>query len=110
VDLGYSSGAYYPQAKAGKMHVLGVLAEKRIAGMPDVPTLKELGYDVSSVNLILFVAPKGLPADVASRLDASFAAAGKDPAILELLEKRSVNAFIQSGAPLAETIRQHSAG
>lgn len=110
VDLGYSSGAYYPQAKAGKLAVLGVLGEKRIAGMPDVPTLKEIGYDVSSVNLILFVAPKGLPADVAAKLDAAFAAAGKDPAILELLEKRSVNAFIQTGAPLADTIKAHAKG
>jgi tripartite-type tricarboxylate transporter receptor subunit TctC len=110
VDLGYSSGAYYPQAKAGKLAVLGVLGEKRVAGLPDVPTLKEIGYDVSSVNLILFVAPKGLPKDVAAKLDAAFAAAGKDPAILDLLEKRSVNAFIQTGAPLADTIRQHAKG
>ena len=110
VDLGYSSGAYYPQAKAGKLAVLGVLGEKRIAGMPEVPTLKEIGYDVSSVNLILFVAPKGLPQDVAAKLDAAFAAAGKDPAILDLLEKRSVNAFIQTGAPLADTMRQHAKG
>jgi tripartite-type tricarboxylate transporter receptor subunit TctC len=110
VDLGYSSGAYYPQAKAGKLHVLGVLAEKRLAGLPDVPTLKELGYDVSSVNLILFVAPKGLPPEVAAKLDAAFAAAGKDPEILALLEKRSVNPFIQTGAPLATTIKEHAAG
>src|SRR5690606_9990371 len=60
--LGYSSGAYYPQAKSGELNVLAVLGEQRLKGLPDVPTLKELGYGLSSVNLILFVAPKGLPA------------------------------------------------
>ena len=110
VDLGYSSGAYYPQAKAGQLTVLGALGEKRIAGLPDVPTLKELGYDVSSVNLILFAAPKSLPPAVTERLIAAFTAAGKDPAVLSLLEKRSVDPVIEFGDTLAKTVKAHVAG
>ncbi|MFD2182349.1 tripartite tricarboxylate transporter substrate binding protein [Rhodoplanes azumiensis] len=107
VDLGYSSGAYYPQAKAGELAVMAVLGDKRVAGLPDVPTLKELGYGVASVNLILFVAPKGLPPAVAKRLDDAFAAAGKDPAIVSLMEKRSLNQLVETGAPLEATVKRH---
>ena len=60
VDLAYSSGAYIPQALAGQVKVLAVLSDKRVAALPDAPTLLDLGYDLSSVNLIVFLAPKGL--------------------------------------------------
>lgn len=108
--LGYSSGAYYPQAKSGELSVLAVLGENRLKGLPDVPTLKELGYGLSSVNLILFVAPKGLPADVARTLNDAFAAAAADPSIVDLMEKRSLNPFVATGDALAKTIAEHGEG
>lgn len=110
VDLGYSSGAYYPQAKTGELSVLAVLGENRLPGLPEVPTLKELGYGLSSVNLILFVAPKGLPADVSAKLNAAFAAAGADPAIVELMNARSLNNVVETGETLTKTIERHSDG
>ena len=108
VDLAYSSGAY-PQAKAGNLSVLAVLSDRRVAGLPDVPTLMELGYGVSSVNLILYVAPKGLPADVTAKLTAAFAEAGKDPSTVALMEKRSLNNIVEVGDALEKTIRAHAA-
>jgi tripartite-type tricarboxylate transporter receptor subunit TctC len=110
VDLGYSSGAYYPQAKSGGVNVLAVLGEKRLAGLPDVPTLKEQGYDIASTNLILFIAPKGLPKDVEQKLTATFEKVARSQPIQELLERRSVNPFIEVGEPLAATIRSHATG
>jgi len=109
-QLGYSSGAYYPQAKEGKIAVLAVLAEQRLKGLPDTPTLKELGYGLSSVNLVLFVAPKNLPADVAKALIDAFAAANADPAITALLDNRSLNAFTETGAALEKSILSQSEG
>ena len=35
-----------PQAEAGKLRILGLVAEKRLDPLPDLPTLKEQGYDV----------------------------------------------------------------
>ncbi len=110
VDLGYSSGAYYPQAKAGEVAVLAVLGERRVAGLPDVPTLLELGYGISSVNAILFVAPKSVPPEIKTKLEGAFAAAAADPAIVDLMEKRSLNAFVQTGGQLEATMRAHAKG
>ena len=109
-QLGYSSGAYYPQAKEGKIAVLAVLAEQRLKGLPDTPTLKELGYGLSSVNLVLFAAPKNLPADVAKTLIDAFAAVNADPTIAALLDNRSLNAFTETGAALEKSILSQSEG
>ncbi|MEP6657147.1 MAG: tripartite tricarboxylate transporter substrate binding protein [Betaproteobacteria bacterium] len=51
--------------RAGKMRVLAQVSGKRLSGYPDVPTLKEAGYDVPLVPQMRgVVAPPGLAPDV----------------------------------------------
>jgi len=48
--------------RAGKLRVLAQLTQKRLAGYPDVPTLKEAGYDVKTTPQIrAAVAPPQQP-------------------------------------------------
>lgn len=108
VDFAYSSGTYYAQAKAGALHVLAGLGDKRIVGFPDAPTLKELGYDTSSVNMVLFLAPKGIPADAKSKLLAAFGAAAKDEALLSALAKRNMGDTVLVGDDISKAIHEQS--
>lgn len=51
--------------RAGKMRVIAQVSEKRLPGYPDVPTLKEAGYDVPLVPQMRgVVAPPGIAPDV----------------------------------------------
>lgn len=54
--------------KAGKLRALACFSPKRAASLPDVPTLKELGYDVEFSIWVGLFAPKGTPEAVISRL------------------------------------------
>ncbi|MDH4571551.1 tripartite tricarboxylate transporter substrate binding protein [Salinicola acroporae] len=54
------------------LRVLAVLDDQRSAYAPDVPTAKEQGYDVEMGSYRGFVAPKGLPDALESRLEAAF--------------------------------------
>lgn len=58
------------QIKAGKLKALGCLGAKRAASMPDVPTLKEQGYDVEFSLWVGLFAPKGTPDAVIAKLRA----------------------------------------
>ena len=50
--------------RAGNMRVLAQVSEKRLAAFPQVPTLKEAGFDVPSVPQVRgVVAPPGVPAE-----------------------------------------------
>jgi tripartite-type tricarboxylate transporter receptor subunit TctC len=54
--------------KAGKARALACFSPNRAASMSDVPTLKELGYDVQFSLWVGLFAPKGTPANVIARL------------------------------------------
>ena len=47
----------------------GLFAEKRNASIPDVPTVREQGFDVAPLSIGGLVAPAGLPADVKQKLE-----------------------------------------
>ena len=50
--------------RAGNMRVLAQVSEKRLAAFPQVPTMKEAGFDVPSVPQVRgVVAPPGIPAE-----------------------------------------------
>src|SRR5256885_3994080 len=66
-----------PQARAGKVKVLAVTSAKRIALMPEVPTLAESGFPgFDTTAWVGVVGPAGLPAGIVSRLNAEVGKAG----------------------------------
>ena len=64
---------------AKKLKVLAVITEKRADFLPAVPTVAELGYPVKFVSVLGVVAPKGLPDDIAARIDSLVAIICKEP-------------------------------
>ncbi len=63
-----SIAAASAQMKAGKLRALAQFGEKRAASAADVPTLKELGYDVEFSLWVGLFAPKGTPAPIVQLL------------------------------------------
>ena len=49
------------QIKAGKLRPLALMGGKRSKAIPDVPTMKELGYDIEYYLWVGIFAPKGTP-------------------------------------------------
>lgn len=60
-----------------KFRTLAVAAEERVPAMPDVPTFKELGYDIVGGAFRGVAAPLGTPRPVVDRLAKAFTEANK---------------------------------
>ena len=58
------------QVKAGKLRPLASFGGKRSKALPDVPTMKELGYNIEYYLWVGILAPKGTPNDAVSVLRA----------------------------------------
>ena len=63
-----SISASLNQIKAGKAKPLAMFGATRSLALPDVPTMKELGYDIEYYLWVGLFAPKGTPVDVVSYL------------------------------------------
>lgn len=70
-------------ARGGNAKVLAVTSDKRLAIMPNTPTLRELGMDVVLGNWFAIHVPKGTPAEVIRRLHQLTDEALRDPKVVE---------------------------
>ncbi|MHB1131425.1 MAG: tripartite tricarboxylate transporter substrate binding protein [Chloroflexota bacterium] len=61
-----------PLVQGGKVRLLGVSSAERLKEFPDVPTLKEQGYDAVGAVWGGLVVPKGTPKDVQTKLHDAF--------------------------------------
>lgn len=73
--------------KAGKLRVLATWGEARHPALPDVPTLKELGYNAQFSQWTGLFVPAGTPEPVVARLRESAKAAANDPSFRESLAR-----------------------
>ena len=80
-----------PLAKSGKLRALGAGMAKRVAAMPDLPTLQEQGlpgFECYTWNVLL--APAGTPT-IVDKLNAAINKSLADPAVSSALEKAGIN-------------------
>ena len=71
-----------PQILAGKLRALSITSAKRSPLLPNVPSLEELGIKEANVySWQAIAAPKGLPADIKSKLHAAIVASLNDPLV-----------------------------
>jgi tripartite-type tricarboxylate transporter receptor subunit TctC len=71
--------------KAGKLRVLASWGDKRLASLPDVPTLTESGYEAVFFQWSGLFAPAGTPEPVIVRLREAARAAAVDPKFVAAL-------------------------
>ena len=72
----------------GKLRVLAVTGPKRLAKMPQVPTLAELGYpEANLTSLFGFYAPASMPPEIVQRLHADINKVLAEPQVQEQLRK-----------------------
>jgi len=73
--------------KQGKVRVLATWGETRHPALPDVPTLKELGYDAQFSQWTGLFVPVGTPEPVIAKLREAARAAAQDPTFTSALAK-----------------------
>jgi len=73
------------QVRAGNLKVLAVLAPERISATPDIPTAKELGYDVAIGTWRGFGVPKNTPKAIVDKIYSFFSVAAQTPGFIQYM-------------------------
>jgi tripartite-type tricarboxylate transporter receptor subunit TctC len=82
-----------PLALSGKLRALGAGMAKRLAALPDLPTLQEqglAGYECYTWNVI--IAPVGTPQPIVDKLNEAINKSMADPKVTDALQKAGIDA------------------
>lgn len=86
-----TSSVAVPLVTTGKVRAIGIAAGKRLAALPDVPTLTEQGLgDFDTSNWTGLAARAGTPADIVARLNKEVVALLAKPEVIEQLKEQGM--------------------
>ena len=81
-----------PLVRGGQLRMLASASVDRWPEFPEVPTLRELGYDTVTRQLIGFATPAGVPPAIHARLASALLDAARDPGVQARQEGASIAA------------------
>ena len=68
-DIGHVGAILFDYVASGKIKCIAATIPTRLTELPDIPTLKEQGWNESVEMFLVLAAPKGLPDDVVAKLN-----------------------------------------
>ena len=93
------SGPAVTGLQSGKLRALAVTSKDRMPSLPDVPTLREVGVDLTISLWIGLLAPAGTPSEIIARLHREMVAINELPDVKsKILAKGSVPATLEPAA------------
>ncbi|MSQ53010.1 MAG: hypothetical protein EXR28_14105 [Betaproteobacteria bacterium] len=98
-------GDFTTQARAGKLRVLAHSGAQRSAVAQDVPTFRELGYNIEATGWYALFAPAGVPAAAIERIGRLVMQAQQTPPVRERMLNLSLEIRLTTPAQMAEIVR-----
>ena len=105
-DSMMDSSVWAPYVQSGKLRLLAVFTDQRLADFPNVPTVGELGIKISGTAPNGIGAPKGLDPNIAKILENAIEKAAKDTPHIDALKKYGMNLMWQSRKDYEQYIKE----
>lgn len=106
VDLSIVGSIAVENTKAGKTVTLASASDQRFSAMPDIPTLKEQGYDMAQNSFTAIFAAKGVPQEVIDRMSAAMIKISKSETYKNMLTKLSIEPAEMGKDAMKATIKK----
>ncbi|MCC7426273.1 MAG: tripartite tricarboxylate transporter substrate binding protein [Alphaproteobacteria bacterium] len=97
-----------PMVEGGRLRLLAACNGSRWPNYPDVPTLRDLGYDAATIVPLGFACPAAVPAEIRARLQAAIALAAQDADLQATMRRLTIMPRPLSGPQFAEAIRSQA--
>lgn len=79
-------GSSIPLVRGKKLRALAVQSDQRLEGLPDVSTVKELGFDAVFYSWFAILAPKATPPKIVARLQEVMREVAQDKSFADAIE------------------------
>ena len=101
----FSTTALTSQVSAGKLNGLAQAGPRRTAQLPNVPTLRDAGYDISIETWNALVTSPGTPPEVIAKMNGTLNAAQRAPEVAKLFSQDESLTFYNSPKEITEHIK-----
>jgi putative tricarboxylic transport membrane protein len=81
------------QMDAGNVRLLALLQTERIPEYKDIPTMRNLGYDITNASTAFAMGPAKMPKDIADKLTNAFEIAATDAEYQKFVRERFITPF-----------------
>ncbi len=98
------SGEVLPFVANGQARLLATLMGSRVPSLPNVPTIRELGFNWEMNSWLGMAGPKGMPAPVVQRLQDAFLQAMNDATFKRVMEEIAVAELRNDAATAARMV------
>lgn len=99
----------YPHIKTGKLRPLAVAGPKRVASLPEVPTLKEVGVDVDVTQWYGIFAPAKTPKPIVDKLNKALNEVLSDKEIVKRMEDHGADVETSTPEQFATLVKNELA-
>lgn len=114
VDFMFDSATSLPHVRSGKLRALAVIGPNRLAAMPEVATMRDLGYPEMETAKSWYgiFAPAGTPAEVVQRLHRDLVATMRKPEIVDKVTAMGMESAASTpeelGVAVTEALRKYA--
>jgi len=107
IQMATNTGEQFNLVKAGKLRLLAVATPERLKEFPDVPTLRECGFDLDTFTLCGIMGPPKMPEPVVKKLVDVFTKAKEQPAYLETIKSLNLLPLTATGKDFQRLMADH---
>ena len=101
----YAGGGIYEYVRAGKIRMVARFTGEARGSVKEIPSLKELGYDIEAPGFLAIFAPKGVPEYILTKLEEEFSKALRDPGVGDLIESTGSTLFVRGHKDFSTYLR-----
>lgn len=110
IDASFTNvGVAFPQIKAGNLRPLAVFTEERLPDLPDVPTARELGYDLVAGSSRGYSGPGGFPDEAREQLIEGLRRVIESPEFQEAAAAQAMNIDFVAGEEYRQMLKDQEA-
>ncbi len=94
--------------QGGKLRGLAVASDKRLPDFPDIPTFRELGFDISAVNWLTVSGPAGMSEPLVTRINHDVNEALARPEVREILRRELIEPIPMSPEEVTKLMKSET--
>ncbi len=107
-DFAVSGGIHIKYTRAGKMNTLAAFSGDGLAAEPEVPTLRQLGYDIDFGVSLTVSLPKGTPPEIVQKLQQALSRAVQEKEYIDLMAKLVIPVNFRDAAQTTQYMKNQS--